>query len=456
MWLSGFLHIIHFDSERGLNVAALDENRPSLSTKAAMNSLNSSNSLNSPADIRPIAAEEVAEFQRCLGIAFGRIDPPGHLSTWAALLDPQRCLAALDGGDMVGGTAVVTLGITVPGTIVPTGALVAAAIAPTHRRQGLLRTMMQRHLHDMHDRGEVLSALWTSEWPIYGRFGYGVATLATRYEIDPARAKFARPPCPAAAGRVSMVDAETALAVMPTVYDRVRATQVGAPERPTLWWRHLFSDTESRRQGFSPLQFVLHHSDAGEADGYAAYRIKGGQDADDLATSQVRILELMAASPEAYEALWHFCLNIDLVMMVEAENRPVDDAVIHLLADGRRLRRRISDGMWLRLVDVPAALRLRHYRTAGALTLRLEDAVCPWNQGNFRLEATPSGAECVPTDGEPDLELGVAELAGAYLGTSPLHAMAGAQRVHELTPGALAAADTLFAWTPAPWCPNVF
>jgi predicted acetyltransferase len=449
--VSGPNHIIHFDSERRLNVAALVENRAYLSTRAAMNSLGSS-----PANIRAIAAEEVAEFQRCLGIGFGDIRPPDHVSTRAALLDPQRCLAAFDDGDMVGGAAAVTLGLTVPGTVVPMGAVVAVAIVPTHRRQGLVRAMMQRHLHDMHDRGEVLSALWSSEWPIYGRFGYGVATLNTRYEIDPAHAEFARPRCGAAPGRVRMVDAETALAVMPGVYDRVRATQVGAPERPMPWWPHLFSDTESRRQGFSPLQFLIHHTDVGVSDGYAAYRIKATWDADNLPASQVRILELMADSSQAYEALWHFCLNIDLVTLVHAENRPVDDAIIHLLEDGRRLRRRIWDGMWIRLVDVPAALCLRNYRTAGALTLRLDDPVCPWNQGSFQLDVSPSGTECVLTDAEPDLELGVAELAGAYLGTSSLHSMAGAGRVRELTPGALAVADGLFAWAPAPWCPNVF
>jgi predicted acetyltransferase len=405
-------------------------------------------------DVRAIAAEEIAEFERCLDIGFGNIRPLDHVSTRGALLDPQRCLAAFDDGDMVGGAAAVTLGLTVPGTVIPMGAVVAAAIVPTHRRHGLLRTMMQRQLHDMHDRGEVLSALWSSEWPIYGRFGYGVATLNTHYEIDPAHAEFARPRCGAAPGRVRMVDSETALAVMPGVYDRVRATQVGAPERPTPWWPHLFSDTESRRQGFSPLQFLLHHTDV--TDGYAAYRIKGTWDADNLPASQVRILELIADTSQAYEALWHFCLNIDLVTLVHAENRPVDDAIIHLLADGRRLRRRIWDGMWIRLVDVPAALGLRHYRTAGALTLRLDDPVCPWNQRSFRLDATPSGTECVPTDSEPDLELGVAELAGAYLGTSSLQSMARAGRVRELTPGALAVADALFAWAPAPWCPNIF
>jgi predicted acetyltransferase len=409
-----------------------------------------------PTDIRTIAAEEVDEFERCLGVGFGEIAPPEHVSTWGPLLNPQRCLAAFDGDGMVGGAAVVRLQVTVPGTIVPTGALLGAAILPTHRRQGLLRAMLQRHFHDMHDRGEALSALWASEWPIYGRFGYEVASLATRYEIDPAHAGFARPPCSPAGGRLRMVDAETAFAVMPGVYDLVRPTQVGAPERPALWWHHLFRDTEWRREGFSPLQFVLHHTDAADADGYMAYRIKEDEDADGLASSEVRVVELIAATPEAYEALWRFCLDIDLVTLVQAENRPVDDAVVHLLADGRRLRRRITDGMWIRLVDVRAALCRRQYRTAGALTLSVHDAACPWNEGTFRLDASPSGTECVPANGQPDLELGAAELAGVYLGTSSLHSMAGARRVRELTRGALDVADALFAWAPAPWCPNVF
>jgi predicted acetyltransferase len=357
---------------------------------------------------------------------------------------------------MVGGVAAVTLGITVPGAIVPAGAVIGAAVLPTHRRQGLLRTMMQRQLHDMHDRGEVLSALWVSEWPIYGRFGYGVATFATRYDVDRAHAQFARPSPPAAASRTRMVDAETALAVMPGVYDRVRPTLVGAPERPSLWWHHLFDDTEWRRKGYSPLQFLVWSPETVDADGYAAYRIRECEDDDGLAASELRILELMAATPQAYEALWRCCLDMDLVTLVHADNRPVDDPVVHLLADGRRLRRRITDGMWIRLVDVAAALGRRHYRTTGSVTLRLHDPVCPWNEKNFRLEAGPSGAECVPTQHEPDLELGVADLAGAYLGTTSLHSMAGAGLVRELTRGALGVADVLFASAPAPWCPNIF
>ena len=38
-----------------------------------------------------------------------------------------------------------------------------------------------------------------------------------------------------------------------------------------------------------------------------------------------------------------------------AFNRPVDDPLLHLLADPRRLRARVMDSLYLRLVDVPGA-----------------------------------------------------------------------------------------------------
>ena len=129
---------------------------------------------------------------------------------------------------------------------------------------------------------------------------------------------------------------------------------------------------------------------------------------------------------------------------------------MHQLADARRLRRRLTDGMWIRLVDVPGALARRRYRTEGALTLDVCDASCPWNRGRFRLEAGPLGASAARATGIPDLALDAADLAAAYLGTTSFHSLAGAGQVVERSPGAVARADTLFGWAPAPWCPNVF
>src|SRR5207253_2641000 len=142
---------------------------------------------------------------------------------------------------------VATLDLTVPGARIPTGCVLGAAILPTHRRRGLLRTMMVRQLHDIHEREEALSLLWASESSIYGRFGFGLGTLSARLEIDPARSAFVRQA--ETAGHLRLVEAEAAFECMPTVYERVRAIQVGAPERTPQWWRHIFDDREHRRNG---------------------------------------------------------------------------------------------------------------------------------------------------------------------------------------------------------------
>ena len=385
--------------------------------------------------------------------AFGEFHPPEHASTWTPLLDPGRSLMALDGEDRVGGVTVAGLDLTVPGGQVPAGCVLGAAVLPTHRRRGLLRAMMVRQLHDMHEREEALSVLWASESSIYGRFGYGPGTLSAHLEIDPARSAFV--PQPEATGRLRLVEAEAAFKCIQTVYERVRAIQVGAPERTPEWWRHIFDDREHRRNGFSPLVFVLYESGPAALDGYAVYRLKEKELPGGLPGNLLALQELMAATDEAYRALWRYSLDVDLLAEVRAENRPPDEPLLYLLADARRLRVGVVDGLWIRLVDVPAALGGRRYRSGGTVILAVHDEVCPWNEGRFRLEGDPDGAGCRPVHEAPDLELEARDLAAAYLGTASFHSLARAGRVAERTPGSLARADAMFRWDPAPWCPNV-
>ena len=118
-------------------------------------------------------------------------------------------------------------------------------------------------------------------------------------------------------------------------------------------------------------------------DGYAKYRTSG---------NTVVVNELMAATKEANAALWRFCFDVDLVTRTEAERRPVDDPLPWMLADPRRLQRVTRDGLWVRVVDVAAALQLRSYMSSGRLVLEVQDEICPWNQGCFELEGSPEGA----------------------------------------------------------------
>ena len=130
------------------------------------------------------------------------------------------------------------------------------------------------------------------------------------------------------------------------------------------------------------------------------------------------------------------------------------------LADPRALGLTTGDGLWVRLVDLPAALAARRYGAAGTLVLDVADAFCPWNAGRWRLSAAGEAGSAVATvertDAPADLALDVADLAAAYLGAFRPSDLARADRVEELVPGALRRADALFASDRTPWCVTMF
>ncbi|MDS1271096.1 sterol carrier protein domain-containing protein [Lipingzhangella sp. LS1_29] len=132
------------------------------------------------------------------------------------------------------------------------------------------------------------------------------------------------------------------------------------------------------------------------------YRLRPHWDADDLPQTTLRVEELYAADPAAHAELWRYISGQDLVSTVTLRHRPVDDPLFHLVADPRRLRPRLGEGLWVRLVDLPAALRQRSYCAAADLILDVTDATCPWNAGRWRLNVDTSTAWCTPSDAPPD------------------------------------------------------
>ena len=182
-------------------------------------------------------------------------------------------------------------------------------------------------------------------------------------------------------------------------------------------------------------------------DGYVSYRVK---------ERVLTVHELMAVTTEARAALWRFCFDMDIMRSTEAYARPVDDPLPWMLADPRRLERTVGDNIWLRLVDVRAALAARRYMQSDRLVIEVPDEFCPWNEGRYELEGGPEGAECRASTSSPDLALSVADLAAGYLGSVRFTTLARAGRVDERTPGALERADAMFSsarqlWTPFTW-----
>jgi predicted acetyltransferase len=403
-------------------------------------------------EVRAVVPEELDGYIRMVSLAFGAYPTDEDLRVYRVEFEPGRSLAAFDGPTMVGASASYRFQMTVPGAVIPTAHVTTVGVIPTHRRRGVMTELMRPQLDDAHERGEAVSTLGASEGGIYGRYGYGVATVESRFDIERKYAAFARPLEPR--GAMRLVDRAEAMATFPVIHGRALPMRPGMMDRPKEWWEARFYDPENERDGYSAFFFAVHDSRDGP-DGYVAYRIKGGWH-EGTPAGVLAVEELVWATDEAYADLWRYCLGVDLVARVQGHHRPPDEPLFHMLAEPTRLRLTLADGMWLRLVDVATALASRMYSSAGRVVFEVRDSVCPWNDGRFLLEGGPGVASCESTSEEPDLVLGAADLGAAYLGGTSLRTLAAAGRVVEATDGALATASAMFAWEPAPWCVHVF
>jgi predicted acetyltransferase len=405
-------------------------------------------------ELRPVTSAEVEAYVRACATGFGeRVDPERLGSEWVNH-ELDRTLAAFDEGEIVGTGRLYSLELTLPGgALEPTAAVSAIAVLPTHRRRGILTALMRRHLDDAIAGGEALAILHASEGGIYRRFGFGVATSSMSFTLERRHSPFLQPV--PGDGRVRFVDEETAAKVLPDVFDRARRVQPGGVERIPAWWGDQFFHPDRNERGTRFL--AIHESSAGTLDGFVSYRIQ--EEWDGVSHNRLRVNDLVAVTPVARAALWRYLCDVDLVETISAFSVPVDDPLRWLLAESRRLRvTRVSDDLWVRILDVPAALSARRYEAAGRLVLEVVDDLVPDGAaaGRFVLEGGPDGSFASRTDGEPDLALGVADLGAAYLGGVEFSTLARAGLVEERVAGALARADAMFRVTPAPYAMTWF
>lgn len=417
-------------------------------------------------EIRPVTAGEIEAFIRAtpygaglpmwepepaaswagpgIGPSFGHPISQRELDRYRSeVRELDRTQAAFADGKLVGTSGVLTLEVTIPGAgPVPMGGVTSVGVLATHRRRGLLRAMMRAMLDDCHARGEMLAGLGASEGSIYGRYGFGPATFQVRWELERVSARLSV--AGGDPGGLELVDAAAALAAWPVLHDRIRQTRVGQVSAyPGLWEGRAANSGGAKR-------FVLHRDGAGTVDGAAIYRLPWSPDPGASGTVQVEWLE--AASATAYTSLWMFLADQDLTKRVIAGKRPIDEPLRWQLADTRTLRvTRMSDDLWVRLVDVPGALAARSYQLAGSLVLEVTDSFCAWNEGRWLLEGGLEGASCTRTQAEPQLSLDAAALGSLYLGGTAPGPLARAGLLRELAPGTVGRAAAMFAQPDAPF-----
>ena len=401
--------------------------------------------------IRRVKPDEFDDFQHCMSVPFGVDATPERRELFSRVFSDSKLWSAFDGDQIVATFGSIDLELSVPGGTLPTAGTTVVTVLSTHRRNGLLRTLMREHLDDAHRSGQPLAALWASESNIYGRFGYGPASQHYQMSLPKQHAHLATP-CDIA-GTMRWLTIEHALETFPTVYAGVAQRRPGMFARDASFWEHrVLSDPPDGRRGGTALRPVVHLRD-GEAVGYVLYRTRTDHAAE---TMDVVVKELIGIDPDAERALWQYLFGIDLATSISYWNQPVDDPVEWWLEQPRCMERRIADAIWVRPLDIAAALSGRRYCCAGSLVIRIRDTFCPWNDGAYRLDANADGtAACTTSTEDPQIEMTAFELGAIYLGGHRVMDLARSGLIKGNS-DALTLADTMFAWHERPWCQEVF
>jgi predicted acetyltransferase len=403
-------------------------------------------------EIRPPEQDELPRWFEACGTSFAEEFHAEDVERDRKMIPAERMFGAYDDGAIVGTSADLPMLLTIPGGELPAAGVTSVGVMPSHRRRGILTQLMRRELDEALGRGEPLSILWASEEPIYGRFGYGVSTL--KASINAERDRIAFRGEPESAARVRLIDAEEAARALPPIWDRAQKERPGMFARSPEWWQeYRLPDPEHRRGGAGPRFIALLELD-GSPEAHALYRVRESWE-EGFSTSRLLVIEAVGTTPLAEREIWRFLFGIDLIARVQSNFLPVDHPLMLAVTESRRLGMRVSDGLWLRILDVERALESRSYAAEDELILELDDEFLPDNAGTWTLEAGQGGAS-LSRGGDAVLRLDVRDLASAYLGAFSFSQLAASGLVDELEPGAIDRADSLFRTPRAPWCPQVF
>ena len=404
-----------------------------------------------PLELRRVTDETFDDWARAVERGFLSEVADEDLPGWRAVLQPrERFLGIQDDGGWIATAGALPYRMAVPGgDRVGCAGITVVTVRSDHRRRGLLNRMMTTMLQDAVDAGEPFAALLASEGGIYGRYGFGPSAPSVDFEVN---RRHAAPVGFGRADRVQLVDAERARAELPAIYDATTDQHPGTMTQHDGWWDgFVLEDTSADRAGgYSKRWHALV-----PGKGFAIYRTKNDW-SHRVPDGKLKVSLLMAADRDTYADLVAFLASVDLVETLSFRNRPVDDPLPLLVADEGQVRDRSSMPLWLRLVDLPAALTSRRYDVADQLVLDVVDRTLPDNQGTWLLEVGPDGSSCTPTDRDGDLRMDVSALGSVFLGgyrASTLHA---AGRIDELTPGAVVRLGRAMRTDVAPWLPVHF
>ncbi|MFD7569664.1 GNAT family N-acetyltransferase [Streptomyces sp. NPDC059810] len=411
-------------------------------------------------DVRAVTESEFPDWQRALRTGFLR--PPvvsdEEVADRLPHVDLARTAGAFDGDRIVATFRSFRQEVsTVGGGSLTADAITQVTVSPTHRRRGLLSRMMSGDLAAAKERGDAIATLIAAEYPIYGRYGFGPASSCSEWSVDVRRTGLdpRRSGRPEDGGRIDLTDADEIRKIGPEVHRRLAGVRAGVTDRSPRDWE-VGTGRSVQSDPWREPYYAVYRSESGEVDGFVAYTSDDKWDDAKQPVNTATVRDLIAVTPAAERALWHYLCSVDWITTVRSGYRAPDDPLPLLLPDPRAAKLlTYADMLWVRVLDVVRVLESRTYPVTDGLVLDLRDRD-GFAGGRYRLDASPDGASCVRTDESADLALDIAELGVLAFGDESAVRLGRLGRVEELTVGAAARADLLFRTPLRPFSPDIF
>lgn len=385
---------------------------------------------------QPLSAEDAELWERLL---------PAHNRSLVAEVTP-------DGQERIlGGAARLDTGLSLPGGArVPVAGLTAVGVTPGAHGRGAFRALLEAHLRECRERGDAASVLMASETPLYGRFGYGLATRSAGWEVDGHVARRLRPDAPTSGpvtvepGRGPELDE-----LLHAVREESGTRRAGLLTRTPAWWEKVLGPSQSWMGG-GPQLIALHWNADDRCDGYVMYDVDFRHGRQANAESTITIRELVAPSVAVELDLWRFLAGLPWAHQLHWSHGPVDPAALYWMENTRALRRMWhADFLWMRPLDLPALTENREFAAEGTVALEVSDPVFNDLAGRFDLQVREGTGRWVPADGPADLKVSVADLGELWLGDVRARRLLGAQRITG-DPAAAGRLDAMLATDLAP------
>lgn len=402
-------------------------------------------------DIRPATEAEMGQIGLLTSYVYGGAFGDGEDNLPATSNRPEWTLCAFDGSRLAASYAAIPFTMRANGRAMAMAGVTIVGTLPEYRRQGLLRALTERSFADMRERGQPVAALWASQAAIYQRYGYSMCSVQRRYELDTVDANLLQSADPA-----YTVTRQTPAESFPVLKDLYRQfvaeRSLYLHRSQALWQANALAVTEAD----GPVHVALCQDGDGVPAGYVIFTLRDSRVDHPARSQEIVIRDFIWCDIDACRALWSFLGRHDLVGRILWNNAPGDDPAWELFSEPRMLRASDREGVYFRIIDLPAALAGRGYDRDGEIIIGIEtDRESPWNEGGWRLTVSAGEAEVVPVSAPAEVTFSIRSLSSAF---------SGQRRVSQLAAWGLAGghndairrADELFATRHAPHSPDHF